>query len=66
MNLFAYVIESAGDVPVLKLHVHGVAKESQAASRLQHPVSLLEEPLVIKPMSCCHGTQKVHLSRCKW
>lgn len=66
MNLFADVIEDAGDVPVLQLHVHAVAKEGQAASRLQHPIGLLEEPLVIEPMGCRHGAQKVHLSGCKW
>ncbi|KAG7239306.1 hypothetical protein INR49_029271 [Caranx melampygus] len=44
------------------LHVHGVGPEGQAASRPQHPVSLLEEPLVVEPVSRCHGRHKVHLS----
>lgn len=62
MHLFTDIIERVGHVPVLQLHVHGVAQESQAASGPQHPVGLQEELLPVEPMSCRHGRHKVHLT----
>lgn len=66
INLVTDAVECrAGDVPVLQLHRHGVAQQSQAASRPQHPVGLQEELLVVEPVSRRHGRQKVHLAGSK-
>lgn len=63
MYLFTDVVKSLGDVPVLQLHVQGVAQESQTASGPQHPVSFHQELLPVEPVSRGHGRHKVHLAR---
>lgn len=64
-HLLTDAAELVGDFSVFQLHVHGVAEESQAASRPQHPVGFYEELLPLKPVSRCHGRHQVHLARAK-
>lgn len=56
------VSELGGDFSIFQFHVHGVAQQSQAASGPQHPVSLREELLPLKPMRRCHGRHQIHLT----
>lgn len=60
--LFTDVSELGGDFSIFQFHVHGVAQQSQAASGPQHPVSLREELLPLKPMRRCHGRHQIHLT----
>ena len=65
MYLFTDDIEHAGNVPILQLHVHRVAEQSQAPSGPQHPISFQEELRAVEPVSRRHGCHEIHLTRSK-
>lgn len=60
MYLVTDVIKCVGNIPILQLHIAGVAPSSQAASRPQHPVCFHEELWAVEALSCRHGHHEVH------